>query len=114
MPSKAADEEPKSIEGYALIDTGATSTCLDVQSASEAGLPIVGSGKMLTATEEVTVPILAGVLSFPFPDFPSVNITRAYGVNLKSQGLIALIRRDLLMRSILIMNGPDGSFSLSI
>ena len=44
----------------------------------------------------------------------NVVVNRAYGANLASQGLVALIGRDLLASCILIYNGPDGSFSLSL
>ena len=39
---------------------------------------------------------------------------RAYGASLASQGLIVLIGRDMLANCVLVYNGPDSSFSLSL
>ena len=44
----------------------------------------------------------------------TISVNRAFGANLAIQGLIALIGRDLLAQCVLVYNGLDGSFSLSI
>ena len=108
------EEVSAPVVGYALVDTGASSTCFDKNAADQAGLPIVDSGPMHSATHaNETVPIYAGSLTIQ-----GVNINllahRAYGVNLSEQGLIGLIGRDVLSKCILIYNGPDSSFSISI
>ena len=46
--------------------------------------------------------------------FIAVNTTRAYGATLATQGLVALIGRDILARCQFTYNGADGSFSLAI
>src|ERR1700690_2630634 len=38
--------------GWALIDTGASNTCVDEQAAKELGLPVIDEGFMLSATHE--------------------------------------------------------------
>ena len=38
--------------GIALIDTGASNTCIDEQAAQELGLPVIDVGFMLSATHE--------------------------------------------------------------
>ena len=59
------------------------------------------------------VPIFAGRMTIQ--GLPvSIDATRAYGANLAPQGLVALIGRDILAKCVLIYNGSDGSFSLSI
>ena len=105
---------PQPVSGFALIDTGASNTCVDRDAAERAGLAIVDSGPMTSATHEAEiVPIYAGKLDIA--GLPNNVIThRAYGANLASQGLIALIGRDALKSCVLIYNGPDGSFSLSL
>lgn len=113
----AADKDetiPQPVSGFALIDTGAAVTCVDRTAAERAGLAMVDSGFLTSATHEAeAVPIYAGKLDIAgLPN--NIVAHRAYGANLKSQDLIALIGRDVLQRCILIYNGLDGSFSLSL
>ena len=105
---------PPPIAGLALIDTGASSTCIDQKAAEDAGLAIVDSGPMSSATHDnEIVPIYAGRVDIVGMSI-TVSANRAYGANLKSQGLIALIGRDILSKCVLVYNGLEGSFSLSI
>ena len=68
---------------------------------------------MTSATHEhEIVPIYAGKIRIT--GFLEVETRSAMGANLRPQGLIALIGRDLLENCVLVVNGPDGSFSLSI
>ena len=105
---------PQPVGGFALIDTGAAVTCVDRAAADSAGLAMVDSGFMTSATHEAeVVPIYAGKLDIA--GLPNNIVThRAYGANLTSQGLVALIGRDVLQRCVLVYNGLDGSFSLSL
>ena len=101
------------VTGMALIDTGASATCIDRSAAAKAGLAIVDSGRISSATHaNEVVPIFAGRLEIH--GLSPVNTFRAYGVNLETQKLIALFGRDLLARCVLVYNGTDGSFSLSL
>ena len=105
---------PPPVSGRALIDTGATMTCVDSAAAQQAGLAFVDSGTMTSATHaNETVPVFAGRLIIEATSI-TVNANRAFGANLAPQGLIALIGRDLLAQCVLVYNGLDGSFSLSI
>ena len=105
---------PNPISGVALIDTGALSTCIDQKAADAAGLAVVDSGLMTSATHEnELVPIYAARLDIAgIPE--NVEAKRAYGAILEPQGLTALVGRDLLASCILVYNGTDGSFSLSL
>ena len=113
---------PDPMKGFALIDTGALSTCLDISTAEIIGLPVCGTTEITSASHTVEVPIFVGKLVLP--DFININVQRGAGVNLKGLGkykefgtdldLIALIGRDILEIAILVYNGPGGSFSLSI
>ena len=77
-------------------------------------MAVVDSGPMSSATHDnEIVPIYAGKIEIIGMSI-SVNVMRAYGVNLNSQDLIALIGRDLLSQCVLVYNGLEGSFSLSI
>ena len=105
---------PSPVVGLGLIDTGASSTCFDQDTAAKAALAIVDSGPMTSATHaNEIVPIFAGRMTIQ--GLPvSIDATRAYGANLAPQGLVALIGRDILASCVLIYNGSDDSFSLSI
>jgi predicted aspartyl protease len=102
------------VVGWALIDTGASLTCIDRKTAEKAGLALVDSGPITSATHDnEIVPIYAGRLKVAgIPQYIDTN--RACGAKLEPQGLIALIGRDMLASCVLIYNGPDGSFSLSL
>ena len=69
--------------GWALIDTGATVTCIDQKAAQKAGLRIVGTGPVASATHSnEVVPIFAAQLIFE--GLKSWDATIAYGTNLES------------------------------
>lgn len=105
-------EGVQAVSGHALIDTGASVTCVDRHAAEQAGLPVVDSGPMTSAThEQEIVPCYAGRLRMD--GFGEVNFNKAYGANLRPQGLVALIGRDLLASCVLIVNGPEGIVTLS-
>lgn len=105
---------PAPVVGWGLIDTGASATCVDKTAAENAGLAVVDSGPMSSATHDgEIVPIFAGRLDIGGM-VQNIDTTRAYGANLGNQDLVALIGRDVLLSCVLIYNGLDGSFSLSL
>ncbi len=103
---------PAPLSGLALIDTGASNTCIDELAARELGLPIIDVASMQSATHEkhpcniypiqIITPIVA------------LNSPRTMGAALASQGLLVLIGRDVLQHCTLYYNGPVGQFTLSI
>ena len=108
------EEPPAPVRGRALIDTGASSTCVDREAATRAGLAVVDSGTMTSATHaDEAVPIYAGRISIEGTAL-IIDANRAYGANLAPQKLVAPIGRDLLSHCVLVYNGTDGSFSLSV
>lgn len=98
--------------GLALIDTGASNTCIDEQAAKELGLPVIDVGSMQSASHEkhpcniYPVQIITPVVT--------LNSPRTMGAALGSQGLLALIGRDVLQICNLFYNGPSGQFTLSL
>ncbi len=98
--------------GWALIDTGASNTCVDEQAANELGLPIIDVGNMQSASHEkhpcniYPVQIVTQVVT--------LNSARTMGANLSPQGLLILIGRDVLAVCNLFYNGPSGQFTLSL
>ena len=103
---------PPAVAGIALIDTGATSTCVDEAAARKAGLAVVDRGVISSASHPVhEVPIFAG--NIQIPAF-AIRVPRAMGVTLDNQGLVALLGRDALRSTLFIYNGVDGAISLSL
>lgn len=105
---------PKPISGIALIDTGASSTCIDSNVAQQLQLPIINVVNVASASHASTpqnvYPIQIEVVGLPI----SIEAPNAIGAALNSQGLIALIGRDVLQLCTLFYNGITGSFTLSI
>lgn len=100
--------------GQALIDTGADRTSFDRKAAEAAGLFRAGTGRISSATHhDQAAPQFDGRLRIDGLG-RSFDLRRADGLNLRPFGLIALIGRDILEECVLVYNGPDGSFSLSI
>jgi predicted aspartyl protease len=102
------------IKGYALIDTGASDTCIDDSVARRLGLPVVDVVNVSSASHASTLqsvyPIKIAIEGFSV----SIEAPTAIGAALSSQGLIALIGRDLLQYCTLFYNGVSGELTLSI
>ena len=110
---------PNPILGRALIDTGATDSCVDpavtvalgldpratsrVHTASTAGEPhrvvVVDMSIILVPSDEGTPLVLPSML--------------AMQIDLRSQGIHALIGQDVLARCRLVHDGPRQHFTLS-
>jgi predicted aspartyl protease len=105
---------PQPVPGLALIDTGATSTCIDEDVAKQLNLPVVDVVTIASAshaeTNQNVYPALIEVVGIAI----KFNALRAIGVPLTAQGLQVLIGRDLLQHCTLFYNGVTGSFTLSI
>lgn len=100
-----------SIVGEALIDTGSSSSCIDIEAATELGLKLIDVTKMHSASHsDHEVPVY----------FASLEILgmgarfelRTMGGALRAQNLIALIGRDALAGSVLFYDGPTGQTTL--
>ena len=104
---------PDAINGFALIDTGASTTCIDQNAAEGAGLPVIDKAMMSSASHaRHEVPVYGGKLEIT--GLGDGDLEYAMDANLDGLNLIALVGRDLLQMAVLVCNGTDGSFSLSI
>lgn len=106
------------LEGQALIDTGATQTCVDIAAAKRMGLPVIDSARMSSATHaDQEVPVYVGKLTLLGSPL-EMNLHRALGATLshisQDGGVIALLGRDLLSNAVLVYHGNEGFVSLSI
>lgn len=105
---------PTPVAGMALIDTGASCTCIDEAAAQQLGLPVIDVVNIASASHA----------SHPQNVYPAqieligtqINIDagRAVGAPLASLGLIALIGRDVLQHALFVYNGVVGELTLAI
>jgi predicted aspartyl protease len=106
-------EIPKPVSGLAMIDTGASHSCVDNGVATSLGLPVVDVCRMTSASHEATqaniYPIHVELLGTDI----SVDIAKAIGAALEPQGLTMLIGRDFLQHCTLFYNGLAGQVTLS-
>lgn len=99
--------------GAALVDTGASITCVEENVLTALKLPTVGISQVLTSGGKVYQNTYPVEISFPQANLPKITFNRVLGGQLKEQGIIALIGRDVLQHFILIYNGPGGFVSLA-
>jgi predicted aspartyl protease len=105
---------PQPITGWALIDTGASCTCIDDEAARQMQLPVIDVGTMSSASHAKTssniYPIQIEVTGFPI----RFESPRTMGAALKEQDLLLLIGRDILVHCTLFYNGITGEITLAI
>jgi len=105
---------PQPITGLALIDTGASNTCIDDEAARSINLPVIDVGSMHSASHTKIpsniYPVQIEIIGFPI----QFRSPRTMGASLKEQGLLMLLGRDLLQRCTLFYNGGSGQITLSI
>lgn len=107
-------ELPTPVSGNGLIDTGASTTCIDDSIAQQMGLPPIDVVMMASASHSSTrqnvYPVQMEIVGSPV----RVEIPKAIGASLTGQGIIALIGRDYLQHCTLHYNGLTGAITLSI
>jgi predicted aspartyl protease len=104
---------PNPISGLALLDTGATSTCIDDATAQVLTLPVIDRQKISTPSHDsVESNVYPALISFTGTPI-KVNVLRAIGVALANQGLIVLLGRDMLQYFTIYYNGPFGQITIS-
>lgn len=105
---------PQPISGMALIDTGATSTCIDETAAQRLQLPVVNVVNVASAShassQQNVYPIHIEIVGLPI----AVDAPQAIGAALAPQGLLALIGRDFLQHCTLFYNGITGEITISL
>lgn len=105
---------PTPVNGVALIDSGATTTCIDVDVARALGLPEIDKVQLSSAshpaTQSAVYPINFEIIGTPI----KFDVSRAVGVTLACQGLSLLIGRDVLRQCLLVYNGPNGDITIGM
>lgn len=108
---------PQPIKGMALIDSGATTSCVDFQVTKQLQVSPVGVGVLLSAggrSEENLYPVRFNFRELRmFFEFGSVMSVKLEGQVVVGRNLIALIGRDILSRCLFIYNGVHGTWVLA-
>lgn len=103
---------PQPVAGWALLDTGATSTAVDDSVVSSLGVMPIGVAQVGTAGGPTTHPVYPIRLQIQGVGL-AIDFGRVTGAPLKGMGLVALIGRDVLSNMILIYDGPSSEFTLT-
>ena len=103
----------ETVAGRALVDTGADVTAFDLTAAAHAGLLRRGAGRLMTVlgSHDGEVPLLLGELTIT--GFRTFSVPEGRGFDLSHLGLVGVIGRDVLSRTVLVYNGREGWATLS-
>lgn len=109
---------PSPITGIALIDTGATRSCVHGPIMRNLGVNPIGVVTSGTAAGPSPHNLFPAHFTFPAAgidlDFSAVVGVDLTGQIINGQQLMALIGRDVLSRGIFVYNGPLGAFTFAI
>jgi predicted aspartyl protease len=108
------DRIPDPVVGEALIDTGASQTCIDEAIAQRLGLPVVGRTNLCSASHASTQTNLHPIKIDFIGAAMSSNVLQAPACALAAQDLAVLIGRDLLQQFLLVYNGPIGQWTMAL
>jgi hypothetical protein len=119
---KVAAPLPPPVQGFALIDTGASISSADTSVFTQLGISQNGVALVGTAGGQQQQYTYAARLSFPGTAIPAFDHPRMLGCDLAGHvvlgipnaRLIALIGRDILKLFVFVYNGTAGVWSLSI
>ncbi len=116
--TKENKQIPSPVSGLALIDTGATNTCVDDDVISQLGVAPIGRREIHNSGGKQEVNIYPAHFRFPAIQNFEIDFTATIGVNIQAQkvsgqSIIALIGRDVLARCVFVYNGTLGTYSLS-
>ena len=120
VPKALADaltKEGKAIPGckagFALVDTGASMMCVNRQIFQDLGVPPITDAVVSTPAGSQKQFVYPATLRFPNSTLPELDVY-CLGSDLSGQGdTVALIGRDVLMRFVLVYNGPLATISLA-
>lgn len=109
---------PQPKTGLALIDTGATHSCVDDGIISQLGVNPISRTKIHGSAGAHEVNVFPAHLRFPaIPNF-EIDFTATLGVNIQAQQvnkqpIIALLGRDVLSNCVFVYNGSLGIYTLT-
>ncbi|MBI5397599.1 MAG: aspartyl protease family protein [Verrucomicrobia bacterium] len=108
---------PKPTVGTALVDTGATSCCIEETVVQSLGLQPVGQVNVSSPNGPKLQNVYVARMTFPGSPIPTLEL-RLIGVQMQppggaATGPISLIGRDILRQCVLVYNGPMGSYTMA-
>lgn len=109
---------PAPIKGLALIDSGASTSCVDSQVIGRLGVKPIGVGIALTAGGACEQNLYPARFDFPEGKI-SFEFSSVMGVDLKEQTimgrrLVALVGRDVLSGCVFVYNGLQASYTFAL
>ena len=105
---------PSPHAGRALIDTGASGSAVDQSIIQALGLQPTGQCTLATPSQTTGVASVYTIrISFPQAVSFGAGDLSVIGCDLLSQGIVALIGRDVLSYCVLVFNGPAAMFTLT-
>ena len=109
LPNEPAADQPKLEQVIALIDTGATTSCIDEKFATDLGLTIIDEQ---TAHGIGGAKLHSRFLAFmQIPELSTHTTKNFLGVDLKGRQPV-LLGRDFLYSSIFVYDGVSGIISI--
>ena len=117
LPEEAAalrTNPPDPVEGSALIDTGASSTCISYDVAKALELVPVDEEVVTSPGAQKRHPVYAVTWELKDSGFKPFTNKRVIGVNLSGQDLCMLIGRDFLMATRLHYDGIQSRWQIDI
>ena len=97
----------------ALVDTGATESCIDADFAREMGLPSRNRGEIAGIGGVITVPYYLAQIYVPGLDRTIYGQFAGINIQAGGQPCYALIGRDFLQNYTLVYQGRTGYVTLS-
>ncbi len=108
---------PQPVTGFALIDTGASRSCVDDQVISSLGVNPIGVTATGTAVGSVQRSLYPARFRFPRErldiEFSSVVGVDLTGQQIAGRDIIVLFGRDVLSRCVFIYNGVGSFYTLA-
>lgn len=102
---------PRPIVGLALIDTGASSSCVDNSTITSLGIKSIGVVDTMTPAGPKQQYRYPAHFFFPAAKI-NVDFGSITGADLKDQPIMALIGRDILSNFIFVYNGTLGMYTI--
>jgi predicted aspartyl protease len=114
---RAKAEVPAPISVRALVDTGASCTCVDPQVIKSLGLSPLGTAQVHTPTTKGTAQNCgvydAAIIIRSTNGNLSIGTLPIVETHLSSQGFELIMGRNVLSKCILVYDGTSGYFTLS-
>lgn len=109
---------PQPRAGWALIDTGATHSCVDDGVISQLGVTPIRRATIHGSAGAQEVNVFPAHLRFPAIQGFEINFASMLGVNIQAQQfnnqpIIALLGRDVLTKCVFVYNGSLGIYTLA-